>query len=334
MPIKNLGQKLLFSLLLGAAVLAALMLYADVQSLQAALTGFDWWMLVPLLLLTVANLAARYVKWAYYLRLLDIRGVSFSNSVAIFLANYALILTPGKVGGLLKSYFLKQTNGIPVSRTMPIVIAERLTDGLGMVLLTALALVAYPSAWPVVALVLLGMGGIVVVAQVRPLALRLLALGERLPGVRRVAATLHLLYESAHTLLQPRALLWTTLLGFVARATEGVALFFVLRGLGVAGTGELMEQALFIAALSNIVGVLAMMPGGLGGTEASMAGLLTHFVGLAPGPATAATLLARFGSLWAAALLGLVALFVKRHTFFAPEPEAESVPHPTPTLSR
>ncbi|HEX8683994.1 MAG TPA: hypothetical protein VF707_16865, partial [Ardenticatenaceae bacterium] len=58
-----------------------------------------------------------------------------------------------------------------------------------------------------------------------------------------------------------------------------------------------------------------------GGTEGSMAGLLDYFVGLAPGPATAATLIARFGSLWGAALVGLAALFIKRHLFFAPEPE-------------
>jgi glycosyltransferase 2 family protein len=136
------------------------------------------------------------------------------------------------------------------------------------------------------------------------------------------------MYESAYELLRVRPLLWATTLGTLARATEGVGLYFVLLGLGVANSQGLFEQSIFIAALSNIVGVVVMMPGGLGGTEGSMAGLLDYFVGLAPGPATAATLLARFGSLWAAALVGAVALLVKRRVFFAPEPEERESSQP------
>ncbi|MBA3534450.1 MAG: flippase-like domain-containing protein [Ardenticatenales bacterium] len=323
--IRDLWQKLLLSLLLGVGVLAAFMLYTDVQSLRAALTRFDWRMLLPVLLVTGLNLLARFLKWEYYLRRLDVQGVSRSTSLAIFLANYALILTPGKVGALLKSYFLKQSSGIPVARTMPIIVAERLTDGLGMLLMTTVALFAYPAAWPVVLLTFLAVVALILVIQIRPLALRLLSLGERLPGMRRFAGTLHILYESAYDLLRVRALLWATFLGTVARAMEGVALYFVLLGLGVAPSIALLEQSVFIAALSNIVGVIVMMPGGLGGTEGSMAGLLDYFVGLAPGPATAATLLSRFASLWIPALLGLAAMGLKRHLFFAPESQAEEL---------
>lgn len=321
MPIQNLGQKLLFSLLLGVAVMAAFTLYTDVQSLRETLRTFMWGWMLPVVGLTAVNLGLRYIKWEYYLRLLAVRGVKRSDSIAIFLANYLLILTPGKVGALLKSYFLKQTNGIPVARTMPIIVAERLTDGLGMVLMTAIAMVAYPAALPAVIFVVLGMGAVVVVAQNRSLALRLIAFAEGIPFLNRFAATLHTLYDSTNELLKVRPLIWATLLGTGARAMEGISLYFVLLGLGVTNTPELLVNTLFITALSNIVGVLVMMPGGLGGTEGSMAGLLSQFIGLAPAPTTAATLLARLASFWLPALLGGIAIFAKRHVFFKPEEE-------------
>lgn len=319
MPVQNLGQKLLLSLLLAVVVMAAFTLYTDVQSLQETLRTFEWGWMLPVVGLTFVNLGLRYVKWEYYLRLLGIRSVKRSDSVAIFLANYLLILTPGKVGALLKSYFLKQTNGIPVARTMPIVVAERLSDGLGMVLMTAIAMVAYPAALPAVLIVVAGMGLVVVIAQHRPLALRLIGVAEQLPFVNRFATTLHTLYDSTNELLQVRPLLLATLLGTGARATEGVALYFVLLGLGVANTTDVLTNALFITALSNIVGVLVMMPGGLGGTEGSMAGLISHFMGLAPAPTTAATLLSRLASFWLPALLGGIAIFAKRAVFFKPD---------------
>jgi uncharacterized protein (TIRG00374 family) len=321
MPIQNLGQKLLLSLLLGVAVMAAFTLYTDVQSLRETLRTFNWWWMLPVIGLTAANLGLRYLKWDYYLRLLAVHGVKRSDSIAIFLANYLLILTPGKVGALLKSYFLKQTNGIPVARTMPIVVAERLTDGLGMVLMTLLALVAYPAALPAVGIVVLGMGVVVIVAQNRPLALRLIGVAERFTLTKRFATTLYTLYDSTNELLRVRPLIYATLLGTGARATEGVALYFVLLGLGVPSTLDVLLNTLFITALSNIVGVLVMMPGGLGGTEGSMAGLLSQFMGLAPAPTTAATLLARLASFWLPALLGAIAIFAKRAVFFKPEEE-------------
>ncbi|MGB0385390.1 MAG: lysylphosphatidylglycerol synthase transmembrane domain-containing protein [Ardenticatenaceae bacterium] len=320
MPIKNLSSKVLVSLILVIGVFAGFTLYTDLQSLLAALIGFNWWMIAPVLLITLlVNLGARFVKWEYYLRVLDIRGVSWDNSLAIFLANYALILTPGKVGGFLKSYFLKQTNEVPLSRSMPIIVAERLTDGLGLVMMTMVALVGdgQREAWAAVLLVLAGMIGIIVVAQMPSVVRRVLAMGERLPLLNRFVDRLQALYDSAHELLQPIPLLWGTFLGTLARSAEGVALYFVLLGLGLENSFQLFQQSIFIAALSNIVGVLVMLPGGVGGTEGSMAGLLDYFVGLAPASATAATLIARFGSFWTAALLGGLALFVKRKVFFA-----------------
>lgn len=316
--IPNLKNKLLWSLFLAVAVFAALMLYSDVATLGAAFRSFGWTWLLPVVALTLLNLGARYVKWEYYLHLLGVRDLARGDSVAIFLANYALILTPGKMGGLMKSYFVRLCSGTPMARTMPIILAERLTDGLGMILMTMLALVAYPAAWPVVALVIIGMVAVLVVAQVRPLALWLLSLCGRLPILRRYAAELRGFYESSYELLRLRPLLWATLLGTVARATEGVALYFVLLGLGSDNSVTLFSHAIFIAALANMIGVVVMMPGGLGGTEGSMTGLLDYFVGLAPGPATAATLIARFGTLWLPALLGFAALWWKRQRFLAP----------------
>lgn len=330
MPVQNLVQKLLVSLVFTIVVFAAFTLYTDLQSFLLAFTNFNWWMMVPVLLMTFfVNLGVRFVKWDYYLRVLGIRGVSWDNSVAIFLSNYALILTPGKVGGFLKSYFLNQTNQVPMTRSMPIIVTERLTDGLGLVMMTILALGGYGNgqreAWSAVLLVLGGMIGLIVVAQMPSVVYRLLAMGERMPFMKRFVPSLKELYESAHELLQPVPLLWATVLGTLARSTEGLILYCVLLGLGLENSYELFTQAIFIAALSNIVGViLFMMPGGLGGTEGTMIGLLEFVAGLNNGVAVAGTLIARLGSFWVAVALGAVALLLKRKVFFAPPPPVET----------
>ena len=60
------------------------------------------------------------------------------DSLLLFLSGFALTVTPGKVGEVLKSYLLRESFGQPIARTAPIVLAERLTDLIGLLLLTLL----------------------------------------------------------------------------------------------------------------------------------------------------------------------------------------------------
>lgn len=310
---QTIRSRFMISLILGVAVVVGLALYGDLRALGSSLRHFRWSYVPLIVALTAINYALRFVKWEYYLRRLDIREVAFFDSLAIFLSAFAMVLTPGKVGEVLKSYQLRQAYGVPIARSAPIVLAERLTDGVAMAFLSALGLTFYRQGWVIVALTLLLMLGLATVAQFRPLALRLIAWGEGLPLVGRFAHELHHFYESARTLLEPVPLAVAVTLGTVSWAFEGVALYIVLRGLGVDHSLQLVLQSVFILSFATIVGVLVMMPGGLGGVEGTIAGLLQLLVGLDRARAVTGTLLIRMGTLWFGVTLGLLAIFWKRH---------------------
>src|SRR5262249_36509402 len=91
---------------------------------------------------------------------------------------------------------------------------------------------------------------------------------------------------------------------------ECVALSYVLRGLGVPGSFLLLQQSTFIFAASTLFGLVSFLPGGLGVSEASSTGLLVLLVGMASGPATTATIIIRFCTLWFGVTLGAIALAV------------------------
>ena len=79
-----------------------------------------------------------------------------------------MVVTPGKVGEWLKCYLLRELHGTPFSRSAPIVIAERLTDSLGLVILGAAGLVVFGDAWPAFVVVILGGALMFVVARPLP----------------------------------------------------------------------------------------------------------------------------------------------------------------------
>lgn len=310
MSLKHLQGKILTSILLGVVVMMVLGLLSDIEQVGAEFSTFRWVEIPIILGLTTLNYVLRWFKWDYYLRYMQMgNSVSRGDSGLLFTAGMVMSVTPGKVGEVFKSYLLRRINGTPVSASAPIVMAERLTDGLGMLLLMAMGLTIYPPARPAfVLLVVLSIVGIAV-AQHRWLCERILDWIERLPHGVKVAPKLRTLYESLNRLLNWRILLISTLISFVSWGFECVAFYYVLTGLGIEGTPLLLLQATFIFAASTLLGLVSFLPGGLGTSEASSAGLLIVLVaGMTASIATTATIIIRFCTLWFGVAIGFVAL--------------------------
>ena len=135
-------------MVLGIAVISAILLLSDREALFDAVASFDMRLIPLILLLTLANYALRFVKWEYYLRRVGVTQLALGTSALIFVSGFSMAMTPGKVGEFLKSLLVRARTGTPMTRTLPVVFAERLTDGLSMVILSTVGLLAFRVGWP------------------------------------------------------------------------------------------------------------------------------------------------------------------------------------------
>ena len=317
---KRLGIQFLWSLLLALLVYMALILYGDWRQLSARLADFPWKWLPPALGLTLVNFGVRLLKWHWYLRLIN-APVSFDQSARIYGISFLMMMTPGKVGEFLRAFMVRNVTGVPVSVVAPVVLAERMTDGLAMILLAGIGLLAIDDAAIRLAavLALLAIIGIIVGIQVRPLARWGLALGHRLPIVRRFADKLAAFYESSYHILQPKYLLIAVLFGLVSWASLGLAFYLVMLGFGVAAGSDSMLASISIFNISSVVGAVVATPGGLGGVEGSLAALSSQLLALTRSASAAAALLIRFMTLWFGVAIGLVSLALWPHLLTSQE---------------
>jgi glycosyltransferase 2 family protein len=303
---KDLRRRLLAGLALGFVVLLGIAVIGDLQQVAGRLAGFAW-PLAPLALgCTLFNYALRFLKWHFYLRQIGAAGISVRESARLFVGGFPLAVTPGKVGEVLKAVWLRQKTGVPVTRGVTVVLAERISDGLAVLLLSTLGVIAYPRYAPAFGVALGVLVAFVLVSQIRPLALTLLGWVDRLPGARRFSAGLHELYEGSYALFRPRATLVGVGLGTLSWFGEGVGFYLILIGLGVPGGWDTLANAVFILAFATAVGGLSTLPGGLGAAEGTIAGMLALVMSLPASAAAAATLLIRFATLWFGVTLGLI----------------------------
>lgn len=302
---------LILAVVLGIAVGALVVAWGDAPAVAGVIAGFPPVLLLPVLLLTVWNYALRFVKWQWYLRVLGVRGVRPLDSLLVFLSAFAMGLTPGKAGEVSKSYWLRELAGpesAPVARTAPIVFAERLTDGIAMLLLASVGLVTFRfGVGALLAVAALACAAVAAI-QARPLVHAALRALGRVQRLSRLAVGLEAAYDSARELLRWQRLALAVGLGVASWGGECLALYLIMVGLGAAEGVRMLTAATFALALASLVGSASLAPGGLGAAEGAVAAVLEVVAGQPRDVAAAATLLIRLCTLWFGVALGAAAL--------------------------
>jgi len=302
----RLLRRLVAAMILGVVVYAAFALYRGLHEIGESLSKFHWSAFLIACVLALSNYVIRFLKWEFYLARLGIRGVPKLDSFLTFLSGLVLTVTPGKVGEVFKSLVLQQTYGVPVARTAPIVLAERLTDVLGIAILIVAGSAGFSGglAWAAAGSVLV-VALLVAIGSDRVFAW-LIGWFERGPErARDLAPKIRESWASLRTLTAPSALLVPTMLSIVAWFMEGLALWVILRGFGESTP---LLLSCFFYATATLAGALIPVPGGLGITEGTLEEQLRRFGNVSPFTATSAMILVRFATLWFAVLIGFVAL--------------------------
>jgi uncharacterized protein (TIRG00374 family) len=298
-------------LALGALIgFAALAAFGDLHQLGDRLGDFAWSGFAACLALALGNYVIRFLRWQLYLSRADIR-IPVGASAIVFGSGLSLAITPAKLGELVKSYLLRELHGVPVTRSAPIVVAERVTDLLALLIVAVIGVAAYGVA-PMVAIgATVVVSGLLVVLAWPALANALIAVLTRPRPLARLRTPLQDTYANLATLCQPRVLVVATSLAVPAWLCECIGFSIVIDSF--AATHCSVGLAMVIYAATTIAGALSFLPGGLGVTEGAMTLLLVRSAAhLDESTATAATLLTRFATLWFAVVLGLAFLAVAR----------------------
>lgn len=289
----------LFAFVLGGLV--GLAAATGWEETKAQIARLSWGQIGVLLALSLVNYLMRALRWHVFARRLGLPTGALQD-IRHFLGGFAMSVTPGRVGELIRMRWLKRETGWAVERTAPLALVDRASDLAAMALILALSLA-------------FSMAGI---AFALPVAIVALATAYVATRPRLLAGLTTLFYRATGWL--PR------LMGRIRRAARSLATFShgptVVAGLGLGCLGWFAEgyalhlllgwmgadiglwAAVAVFTFSTLAGGLTGAPGGVGGAEAAMVGLLT-LQGVPLEVSLPATAVIRLTTLWFAILIGL-----------------------------
>jgi uncharacterized membrane protein YbhN (UPF0104 family) len=330
----------LIGVALGVFCYVLFLILFGVREVGEALTGFAWISIVWALGLSSINYLLRFWKWELALGWLDVRGGSgglhpptqlkLGRSLEIYLAGLSMSVTPGKVGEVLRSVLLRASNGVPFTRTAPIVVADRLSDLIALVVLALIGIADFAEYLPYVLGALAFVAAGVFVLGSPKLFGGILSACERLPLVGGLAKSAHGLVDSSAVLLELRYIAVLSAISVVGWGLECVGYWLILNAFP--GVEASLLLCVFLWSATTLVGALSFLPGGLGATEGSLGVLVARFaIGVSPSIAVASTLLIRLCTLWYGELVGALAVvsFMRDPKLRAAAREVQTAPPPT-----
>jgi|GEM_PF-314222 len=353
-------NQILSGILIALAIYIGLLLFADSQGrletdgILETVQTFPLYLIPLLILAQTMVIFFRFLEWHYYLGVIDARDrISLTDSLIIFVATFMMVVSPGKAAELLKSVMLKirtaetdpegKSKGVPVARSAPIVIAERVVDGIAVIILMAATLLIagdnlnlgtyqgvnygqlsrgliYSSS----AIILAGL----IVIQIKPLAYFCLNILGYIPVIKRLQQPLTDFYESSREIFALKHVIPMSIVGLGVYLSSAAGFIIVLYGFGLEITWQLILQALFIVGVASALGALSFVPNGAGVTEISNTGMLLALVApiqpiVTLPVAAAAALIQGFFHKWFRVLVGLTVAFLYRNRLFGEDLEAE-----------
>ena len=298
-------SKIFLIIILGSIGFYSIFLFlSDISSLKSYSTSFKYEYVFIILIFVVSSWIPLFVRWRLLCKNLGLK-ISLRVDFLVYVAGFALSITPAKVGELLRTQILRDKCGIQRTQTTPLIFIEKFYDLIGAVIVSSIGILYFPE----IAIIVLG--GLILSIFVFILFSSKLTFDKSITLLSKFKFTKNFIepLSKSHDILKnstkPRIFISSVILSILYWLTVSFAVLFVLKSLSIDSLGFAEIASTYASSL--FLGALSFLPGGLGITEASFTGLL-NIQGISLSVAIVIVIIVRLFTLWFGVAIGFIAL--------------------------
>ena len=260
---------------------------------------------LPLILFFVsASWTPLFIKWHFLLKNCEIH-VPLKKSILVFLSGPAFEITPGQIGALVKSQILKTSSNIPRTKTVPIIVVEKVYDLIGAVLASIIGIVILGMEPHLIVIAILVLVTIFFFVYYRPASEIFFKQITKRKFFSKYVENISDFYEIVHKSTNVKAATICILLALTYWFMVSAAAYYTLIAFDINILDYLKVLAIY--ATSTLLGAISFIPAGIGITEGSITGLFT-LNGIDVSTALILSVMIRVLTLWYTVGVGFVAL--------------------------
>jgi len=291
--------------ILGIIVIYAIILIAfDINIISEKIGDFDPQYLpiiIPLIPLTWGVL---FLRWNLLLKNSDI-DIPLKDNFMIFISGFALGVTPGKVGELIKSQLLKNKFNIPRTKTAPLVIVERFYDFFAIAVISLFGILVFEYSIYIFGILTIGITIFLIVTSSEKIFLKFLNKIEKIKFLKNFSNELpksfNVIQKSTRGKIFPLSITLSIIFWFL----DSIIAYLTLLSFGIDIIDYFVLMSIYTSSI--ILGVISFLPLGIGVVEGSLVGFLS-LNGIEFHLATAIVVFIRFFTRWIGVMAGFIGL--------------------------
>ena len=296
------------SLLLGIlgiiAIYAIILIAFDVNIISEKINDFDFQYLpfiIPLIPLTWGVL---FLRWNLLLKNSAI-DIPLKDNFIIFISGFALGVTPGKVGELIKAQLLKNKFNIPRSKTAPLVIVERFYDFFAIAIISLFGILVFEYSIYIFTILAVGIIIFLTITSSEKLFLKFLQKIEKIKFLRNFSSELPKSFTIIQKSTRGKILPLSIILSVIFWILDSIIAYLTLLSFGIDIIDYFVLMSIYTSSI--ILGVISFLPLGIGVVEGSLVGFLS-LNGIEFPLATAIVVFIRFFTRWIGVMAGFLGL--------------------------
>ena len=297
-------KSLLIGILGIIAIYAVILIAFDVNIISEKINDFDFQYLpiiIPLIPLTWGVL---FLRWNLLLKNSDI-DVPLKDNFMIFISGFALGVTPGKVGELIKSQLLKNKFNISRSKTAPLVIVERFYDFFAIAIISLFGILVFEYSIYIFGVLVIGISIFLTVTSSEKIFLKFLNKIEKIKFLKSFSNELpksfNVIQKSTRGKIFPLSIILSVIFWFL----DSMIAYLTLLSFGIDIIDYFVLMSIYTSSI--ILGVISFLPLGIGVVEGSLVGFLS-INGIEFHLATAVVVFIRFFTRWIGVMAGFIGL--------------------------
>ena len=300
----NFKKSIFLGIIAIIALYAIFLIFSDIEIIIEKMNNFNREYLLIIIPLIPLSWVILFFRWHFLLKNSKM-DAPYKTNFIIFIAGFALGITPGKVGELIKSQLLKEKFNFPRAKTAPIVVVEKFYD------FFAIAIISFFGLWffePSIFIFLFLISVIIIfylLTSSEKIFLRFLKIFQKIKFLKNFTNQLPESFTIIQNSTRKKILPVSLSLSLLFWTVESIIAYLVILSFDVNILDPLEFFSIYMTSI--ILGVISFLPLGIGVVEGSLVGFLT-MNGIEFHLATTLVVFIRLFTRWIAVSVGFIAL--------------------------
>ncbi len=297
--IKKISKSIILIILL-ILIYVAFIVSSDITKINESIMKMKPSNLLIAVFFWMSGILINSIRWHFFINEFT-KKISFKQNIQYYLAGFAFVISPGGIGEIVRSPYIKRDYGVSISKTASIIFVQRIYDLIGLTIVLSIGLIFIDYSKTIILVPISILFFIILILKNKNKLLKLMNLVSKIKLFRNLDSNVEEIYDSIAKLLKAKFFILGCSISTISFIFYSTAVYFLITGLDAYLS---FQEIMVISTISQLLAFISLIPAGIGVFEGGMIGLFTLY-GIDYETAITATILIRLITTGVVTVIGL-----------------------------